>query len=203
MTGFLIRLLMHGGILLWALLALPAAWLLYRYVSEPWADVLVGPSGEWAARFLILALMLTPLSMLLPGRWWIAWLIRRRRAFGVAAFFYSALHLAFYAIDMGALGAMIDELELTGIWTGWAALALMLPLALTSNDAAMRALRAGWRKLHRLAYPAALLTFAHWAIVHNGWFEAALWFAPLALLQLYRLARFARFRFDPPRWRLS
>jgi len=68
-------------------------------------------------------------------------------------------------------------------------LALMLPLALTSNDAAMRALNQGWKRLQRLAYPAALLTLAHWIVVHNGWAEALLWFAPLGLLQLVRLAR--------------
>lgn len=178
--------------MLWALLALPATWLLYLYSSgEFWPDELTGPSGEWAARFLILALMVTPLSQLLPGRLWVRWLVARRRAFGVAAFLYALLHLAFYAIDMGALGAMLDELELTGIWTGWAALLLMLPLALTSNDAAMRALGRAWKRLQRLAYPAALLTLAHWIIVHNGSAEALAWFAPLAFLQLYRLVRLA------------
>ncbi len=180
---------------LWALLALPAAWLLYRYASEDiWADELLGPSGLWSARFLILALMLTPLAMLLPGNRGVSWLVRRRRAFGVAAFLYAMLHLAFYAIDMGAIAAMVDELELAGIWTGWLALLLLLPLALTSNDKAMRALKGGWKKLQRLAYPAALFTFAHWAIVHNGLTEALLWYAPLVFLQLYRIGRHALMR---------
>ena len=181
--------------LLWGLLAVPAAYLLYRYATEDiWPDDLVGPSGLWAARLLILALMLTPLAMLLPGQAWVRWLVRRRRSFGVAAFAYSLLHLGFYALEMGALEAMIDELELTGIWTGWLALLLMAPLAMTSNDAAMRALKSGWKRLQRLAYPAAVFTLAHWIIVHNGWAEAALWFAPLALLQLYRIGRYARTR---------
>ena len=183
--------------LLWALLAVPAAHLLYlHYAREVWPDELIPPSGAWAARFIILALMLTPLSLLLPGRGWVAWLIRRRRAFGVAAFFYSLLHLAFYLTDMGALQAVLDELRLTGIWTGWAALALMLPLALTSNDAAMRALKSGWKKLQRLAYPAALLTLIHWIVVHNSLYEALAWFTPLGLLQLARF--FHRFRRRAP-----
>lgn len=190
-----LRVLLDSRPLLWALLAVPAAHLLWRFATEEiWPDELVGPSGEWAARFLLLALVLTPLSMLLPRQAWLGWLIRRRRAFGVAAFLYSALHLGFYVVDMGALAAILDELGLAGIWTGWAALALMLPLALTSNDSAMRALGRGWKRLQRLAYPAALLTFAHWVIVHNGWAEAIAWFAPLALLQLLRLARLARGR---------
>ena len=176
--------------LFWALLALPAVQLLYHYGGgEVWPDELTGASGEWAARFLILALALTPLERLLPGNAVLRWLVARRRAIGVAAFLYSLLHLAFYAIDMGTFGAVLDELALTGIWTGWTALLLMLPLALTSNDRAMRALKRAWKRLQRLAYPAAAFTLAHWAIVHNGWTEALLWFAPLAILQLTRLFR--------------
>ena len=179
-----------GKPLLWALLALPAARLLHLYATGArWPDELTGQSGEWSARFLILALSLTPLAQLLPRNGAVRWLLARRRAIGVASFLYAVLHLAFYAIDMGALAAIVDELALTGIWTGWAALLLMLPLALTSTDRAMRAMRRGWKRLQRLAYPAALLTLAHWSVVHNGWAEALLWFAPLTALQLVRLIR--------------
>ena len=183
-----------GKFLLWTLLALPGAYLLYRYALEGlWPDDLVGPTGEWAARFLILALMLTPLSLLLPRQPVVQWLVRRRRAIGVASFLYALLHLAFYSIDMGALAAILDELPLAGIWTGWVALLLMLPPALTSSDAAMRALKRNWKRLQRLAYPAAVLTLAHWAIVHNGWAEAIAWFTPLAVLQFWRLVRLIPF----------
>jgi len=186
----LVRLL-NATPLLWALLALPAAHIAWRFLAEDlWPDELVAPSGTWSARLIILALMLTPLAMLLPRARWVGWLVRRRRAFGVAAFCYALLHLAFYAAEMETLAAMLDEAALPGIWTGWAALLLLLPLALTSNDAAMRALKAGWKKLQRLAYPAAVLTLAHWIIVHNSLGEALLHFAPLALLQAWRLSRF-------------
>jgi len=178
--------------LLWALLALPAAHLLYRYGAEDLLpDELVGPTGEWSARLIILALMLTPLALLLPRVRPVAWLLRRRRAFGVAAFGYALLHLAFYALEMETLGNILAELELLGIWTGWAALLLMLPLALTSNDAAMRALKLWWKRLQRLAYPAALLVLVHWIVVHNALVEALTQAAPLIVLQLYRIARLA------------
>ena len=178
--------------MLWALLAVPAAHLLWRYSTQDvWPDELVGPSGEWAARLIILALMLTPLAMLLPGSRLVLWLLRRRRAFGVGAFCYALLHLIFYALEMETLANILAEVELTGIWTGWAALLLMLPLALTSNDAAMRRLKSGWKRLQRLAYPAALLTLVHWIVVHNSLGEALLQSAPLILLQLYRLVRLA------------
>jgi methionine sulfoxide reductase heme-binding subunit len=189
--------------LLWALLALPAAHIAYRYVAEaPWPDELVGPSGEWAARLIIVALMLTPLALLLPRVRWVGWLAQRRRAFGVAAFCYALLHLGFYAAEMETLANILSEIALTGIWTGWAALLLMVPLALTSNDASVRRLKRGWKKLHRLAYPAALLVLVHWIVVHNALIEALLQSAPLILLESWRLARrigFGRFSHSPAR----
>jgi sulfoxide reductase heme-binding subunit YedZ len=60
----------------------------------------------------------------------------------------------------------------------------------------MRALKAGWKKLQRLAYPVALLTLVHWIVVHNAPGEALVQFAPLALLEAYRIAR--RFRAGHP-----
>ena len=190
-----LRTLLSSKPLLWALLAVPAAHLLYRYFSEGLLpDDLVGPSGEWAARLIIVALMLTPLAMLLPRAALVGWLVRCRRAFGVAAFCYALLHLAFYAAEMETLANIVAELDLTGIWTGWAALLLMLPLALTSNDASVRLLKRGWKKLHRLAYPAALLILVHWIVVHNALIEALLQFAPLALLETWRLTRLVGLR---------
>jgi len=185
-----VRNLMDARPFFWAILAVPAAHVLYRWFTEsPLPDELVAPTGEWAARFIILALMLTPLTMLLPRLGALTWLARRRRALGVAAFLYSLLHLAFYLAEMETVRNVLAEFWALGIWTGWAALLLMVPLALTSNDAALRRLRAGWRRLHRLAYPAAIVVLVHWIVVHNEPGEALLHFAPLALLEIYRLAR--------------
>ena len=186
--------------LLWALLALPAAVLLVRWAADPElrAADLLHPTGEWSARLIILALTITPLSMLLPGRAWVKWLLRHRRAIGVAAFGYALLHLVFYALDMETIGNILAEIGAPGIWTGWAAFLCLLPMALTSNDAAMRALQAGWKRLQRLAYPAALLTLAHWILVHDGLAAALISFAPLAALELYRIIRFGTRRKPKP-----
>jgi sulfoxide reductase heme-binding subunit YedZ len=178
---------------LWALLAVPAVLIVSGYLS---GDALPGDylheTGEWSARLIIFALMLTPLSMLLRGRSWVTWLLRRRRAFGVAAFSYALLHLIFYVLDMETLRNILAEIGALSIWTGWAALLLMLPLALTSNEASVRALKAGWKRLQRLAYPAALLTLAHWVFVHDNLVPALVSFAPLALLEGWRVARSLR-----------
>jgi sulfoxide reductase heme-binding subunit YedZ len=180
-------------LLLWALLATPALWIVGNYLaSDAYPGDYLHTTGEWSARLIILALMLTPLSMLFRGRPWVAWLVRRRRAFGVAAFAYALLHLLFYILDMETLRNMLAELWALGIWTGWSAYLLLVPLALTSNDPAMRALGKGWKRLQRLAYPAALLTLAHWMFVHDNLVPALLNFAPLALLEGWRVVHWLR-----------
>jgi methionine sulfoxide reductase heme-binding subunit len=174
--------------LLWLLLGLPALPLLAAAL-QPGVDLeeLLHPSGEWSARLLVVALVLTPLSLLLPRSGLVRWLLARRRAFGVAAFGYAALHAVFYVLAMGNLDDMIAEVGATGIWTGWLAFVVMVPLAVASNDAAMRALGAGWKRLQRLAYVVALLTLVHWITIHDGSGAALAHFVPLALLQLYRI----------------
>lgn len=171
------------------MLALPAAAMLFA-AAAPGSDLedLLHPSGETAARLLIVALALTPLARLWPARW-LRWLLRNRRAVGVAAFGYTALHTAFYVIAMGSLDDMLAEAGGKGIWTGWLAAALMLPPALASNAAAMRALGRSWKAVQRLAYPAALATLAHWLFIHASATAALAHFVPLALLELTRLRR--------------
>ncbi|HZF43183.1 MAG TPA: ferric reductase-like transmembrane domain-containing protein [Sphingomonadaceae bacterium] len=175
--------------LVWGLLAAPAVWFVSVAEGQSAEDLesLLHPTGELSARLLIVALALTPLGKLFPRARAVRWLLGRRRAIGVAAFGYAALHTLFYVAAMGSADDMLAELGATGIWTGWAALALLAPLALTSTDRAQRWLRSGWKRLQRLAYPAAVLTLAHWALVHNDTWTAVAHFAPLALLQILRV----------------
>ena len=174
----------------WLLLSLPAILL----VSGWWQGRIdsmdmLHPTGEWSARLMILAMVLSPLLSILGPKRWLNWLVARRRAIGVAAFCYAVLHLLFYLIDMGNLDDIIAEWLAPGIWTGWAAFALMLPLALTSNDASVRWLRTGWKRLQRLVYPAALLTLLHWIWVHYSYAGALAHFVPLGLLLLARFIK--------------
>ena len=180
-----------GKGVLWAVLALPALVELSGFATVPgmWPGDLLHPTGEWSARFIIIALMLTPLAQLFPRNAVVTWLVRHRRAFGVAAFAYAVLHLVFYVLDMETVAAMLAEIGAPGIWTGWLALLCLLPPALASSDAAMRALRRNWKRVQRLAYPAAVLTLVHWVLVHDGMVSALVHFAPLILLQALRLAR--------------
>jgi sulfoxide reductase heme-binding subunit YedZ len=179
-----------GRYLVWALLAVPAALILHTFFTKDiWPGDLLHPSGEWSARLIILALMITPLSMLFPGQGWVRWLLRNRRYFGVSAFGYALLHLLLYVLDMETVRNILAEIGALGIWTGWVAFLCLLPMALTSNDAAVRTLRANWKRLQRLAYPAAILTLVHWMFVHDGFIAALVNFAPLIALEIYRLVR--------------
>ncbi|HEY0043459.1 MAG TPA: ferric reductase-like transmembrane domain-containing protein [Allosphingosinicella sp.] len=179
-------------LLFWILLALPAAMLVSGFWHRPVgveADRFLHPSGEFSVRLLIFALVLTPLSQLLPHSGIVRWLLRHRRSIGVAAFGYAALHLFFYILDKGAVREVVSELSDPALWTGWLAFLCMLVPATVSNERAMRALRAGWKRIQRLAYAAAILTLIHWALIAESLTDALVNFAPLILLQLIRLVR--------------
>ncbi len=179
----MLRIILNKKPTFWLLLAIPALLMLRRYASgDVIAMDMLHPTGEWAARLMIFAMVLSPLVSLLGPKPWLNWLVQRRRALGVAAFAYSVLHLLFYLIDMGNLDDILAEFWALGIWTGWAAMLLFVPLAVTSNDASMRKLKVGWKQLQRLVYPAAVLVLVHWIFIHNNLVPALVHFVPLALL---------------------
>jgi methionine sulfoxide reductase heme-binding subunit len=181
------RTILNNKLVFWLLLSIPALLMLNGWWQGRIETMdMLHPTGEMSARLMIIAMMLSPLVSLFGPRPWLNWLVARRRALGVAAFCYAVLHLIFYLIDMGNLGDILAEWLAPGIWTGWAAFILMLPVAMTSNDASMRALKAGWKRLQRLVYLAALLTLLHWIWVHNSFAAALVHFMPLGLLLLAR-----------------
>lgn len=178
-----LRVILNNKFLFWILLAIPAAFMLRGYRSgEIIAMDMLHPTGEWSARLMIIAMILSPLVSLIGQRRWLIWLVQRRRAIGVAAFGYAVLHLVFYLIDMGNLDDILAEFWALGIWTGWAAMLLFVPLAVTSNEASVRALKAGWKRLQRLVYPTAILVLVHWIFIHNNLGPALVHFVPLAAL---------------------
>jgi len=176
----------------WALFALPALGILNGAFtsSDPRIlNTLVYPTGEFAARFLIIAMMATPLAMLFKGWRGPQWLKKNRRYLGVAAFAYALLHTVFYLVDRASLGRVLDEATQLDMWTGWLAFAIFIPLAATSMDYFVRRMGPAWKTLQRWTYPAAVLTLLHWAALQN-WASptaAIIQFAPLALLEGYRI----------------
>ena len=177
--------------LIWLVLALPGLWILYRWAATPEAfgyGHAIGDSGDWAAWLLMLTLAITPLRLLFRGRKWTNWLMRRRRDFGVASFAYAAGHTVIYLADKASLDIVLADLGLPEYLTGWLALALFLPLAATSNDIAVRALRRSWKRLHRLVYPAAILTFVHWVLTAYDPTTAYIHTGILAAIEIVRVA---------------
>lgn len=175
--------------LLWLVLAIPAALMIQRFASgEALAMDLYHPSGEMSVRLMILALLPGPLTDALgPNRFLRGWLAIRRNL-GVAAFLYALLHLVFYVLDMQLLSAMVSELAIPGIWTGWLAFALLLVPAAISFNAAMRRLGRRWKQIQRLVYPAFVLALVHWLLLDWAWGPALVHLAPLLVAWTLRMA---------------
>lgn len=149
--------------LLWVGLGLPLAYILFAYASGAMVyGAFIHWSGDLAAWLLLFTLALTPLRMLFPGRW-PTWLLQRRRYFGVACFIYSLAHLGIYLLRQPWERVSGEALE-PAMAAGWIAFAIFVALAVTSNDASVRALGRRWKSLHRWVYAGAVLTFAHWVM---------------------------------------
>jgi sulfoxide reductase heme-binding subunit YedZ len=182
--------------LLWLVAALPACGLLWAATHDllganP-AEKLIRETGEWALRFLWLTLAVTPVreAFKLPA------LLRFRRALGVTTFIYAALHLMCYAwLDKGLVidDIVRDVFKRNFIFVGVAAFVLMTPLALTSFNAAIRAMGGQrWRWLHRLVYAVALLALLHFywkKAIKNDVGEVMVYAAILAVLLGWRAMR--------------
>ena len=155
-------------------------------------------SGDWALRFLLATLAITPLRRL--SGWHKA--IRFRRMLGLFAFFYVSAHLAIYlAIDLGGFWSQLlgEIVKRPYITVGFAAWLLLIPLALTSTQKMMRRLGRRWQPLHRLAYLIALLGVLHYFwLVKADHREPALYLATWALLMLLRWPRTTLASRTPP-----
>jgi sulfoxide reductase heme-binding subunit YedZ len=190
------KLLSHGAVkpLLFVLALAPLAYLLVGVLTDGLganpAEALSRGTGDWTLRFLCLTLAITPL------RRWTGWTApaRWRRMLGLYSFFYGLLHFLCYAwLDMGFDGPAIvrDIPKRPFVLVGSLALLLMLPLAATSFNRAVRFLGAArWRALHRLVYASALLGLLHFFWMRsakNNFSEVAVYAAVLALLLGWRL----------------
>ena len=182
-----------GGarLLLWIVLALPGLWIGWRWLATPEAygfGHAIKDSGDWAAWLLLMTLAVTPIRLVFGTGPFTRWLLLRRRDLGVASFAYGAAHTAIYLTDKASLATVLDQAAGADLLTGWLALALFAPLAATSNDTSVRALKRAWKSLHRLVYPAALLVFAHWVLTAFDPATAWLHVAILALIEGTRIA---------------
>lgn len=144
--------------------------------------------GLWALRFLILTLLVTPIRDLTGIT-----LLRYRRALGLLAFYYALMHFTTYMVlDQGLnLSAIItDIVRRPFITIGMISLALLVPLALTSNNWSIRKLGRRWSSLHKLVYIAIAGSAVHFLMSVKSWpAEPVIYAAIVAALLLWRLAR--------------
>lgn len=182
--------------LFWLFLAFPAVAFFLPLIASGFdagvAAELEHGTGETSVRLMILAMMITPLRTIFGARSAIVWLQARRRSIGVAAAGYALFHLIVYFIDFevfrGVWKHALEDAVQFSIWTGYVALAITLIMAATSNNLSQRLMKAGWKRLQRLVYLAAILVALHWVYVDGEWLSAVLHFAPLLLLQTIRIA---------------
>lgn len=124
--------------------------------------------GELALQFLIATMAIS----VLRDRFRLK-LIKFRRPLGLLTFFYVALHLSVWVgLDLQWRWAEMwaDILKRPYITIGMAGFLLMIPLAVTSNNAAIRKMGPlAWQTLHKLAYPAILLGGIHYVMVQKVW----------------------------------
>lgn len=154
--------------------------------------------GIWGLWLLLATLAVTPLR---HATGWVP-LMRLRRPLGLAAFFCVLGHFLFYlavdrALELDTIGE--DIVKRPFITVGFVALLMLVPLALTSTQRAMRRLGQSWQTLHRLVYVAAFLGCLHYAWqVKADLREPMLYFAILAFLLGWRWIRHRRRLIAPP-----
>ncbi len=191
-------------VVMFVVCSLPFVWLLRGAVlsamgshalgANP-AEALIRATGDWTLRLLCLTLAVTPARTLLK----MPALARFRRMLGLFTFFYGCIHfLCYSALDMGWAWDDIlrDIAKRPFILVGTSALLLMLPLAATSFNRAIKALGAPrWQVLHRAVYVVAglgLLHFFWMRSAKSNYAEVAVYAGVMAVLMGWRVVVWLR-----------
>lgn len=153
----------------WLACLFPVSWLVYAAVTntlgpDPTATITF-TTGKTALWLLTIGLAITPVRQLIPP---FNWLIKFRRLVGLFAFFYASLHLLTYIGLYAGFdpNTIVDDVTRRRfIFIGFAAWLILLPLAATSTNWAIRKLGGKrWALLHKAVYFAALA-----GVVHYWW----------------------------------
>jgi sulfoxide reductase heme-binding subunit YedZ len=123
-------------------------------------DYITDTTGDWAIRFLVITLCVTPIRRIT------GWnpIIRLRRMLGLFAFFYATLHFLTWSVldwffDFRQMGA--DIVMRPFITLGMATFVMLFALAVTSTQNSIRRLGRKWTTLHRLIYAAVVTALFH------------------------------------------
>jgi len=159
-------------------------------------------TGAWTFNFLLLTLCITPLRVWTQWHW----LLRLRRMLGLFTFFYATLHfLSFIGFDHSfAVDAIArDVFKRPFVTVGFAAFVLLIPLAATSNQWAIRKLGGRkWQELHRSVYLIGILACVHyfWLVKATALLWPLAYSVALALLLGWRVRERRRKAVPVPRF---
>lgn len=179
--------------LLFVLCLLPMVSIVWRIFfgdlgSDP-IETITFATGDWTLRFLLITLAVSPLR-----QWFgLSTLLRFRRMLGLYVFFYACCHfLVWFVIDHAlSFGEMIEDIiDRPYITFGFSALMLLIPLAITSNNAMVRKLGKYWKKLHRLVYVIIIL-----GVLHYLWLTKADYLEPGIYALIAGILLFQRLNF--------
>ena len=152
--------------LVFGLALVPLGWLAFtvwtgRTGPNPAEDIIL-TTGIWALRFLLITLAITPVRRLTG----LNLMTQYRRMLGLFAFFYACVHLCSYMLfdRLFQIGEILTDIaDRPFIMAGMTALALMIPLAVTSTKGWIRRLGRRWQTLHRIVYFSAAAGCLHFA----------------------------------------
>jgi methionine sulfoxide reductase heme-binding subunit len=173
--------------------AVPGLWLVWQVLQGQLGPDPLKPLehglGRHGLQFLIAALCVTPVLRATGIN-----LIRFRRALGVVGFGYVLAHLLVWLvldIQLRWDEILRDLTKRPYIMIGMLGFILLVPLAVTSTDSALRRMgAAAWRRLHLLAWPATLAGAIHYMMVVKAWPPQPMVYLGLVLfLLVLRLAR--------------
>jgi methionine sulfoxide reductase heme-binding subunit len=147
-------------------------------------------TGYTTLMLLTITLAITPLRRLSPR---LSWMIKFRRLIGLFAFFYATVHMLTYVALYSnfSVHAMLDDIAKRRFITmGVAAYLLLVPLALTSTNWAIRKMGGKrWNRLHKLVYLAVICGVIHyWWQVKTGVLLPVPFTIAVAVLLLARVA---------------
>ena len=159
---------------------------LYGDLGANPVETITHETGEWGLRFLLITLAISPLR-----QWFgLAVLMRFRRMLGLTVFFYACCHFMIWLIADHSLNftdMVEDIIDRPFIALGFSSLVLLIPLAITSNQASVRRLGRHWKKLHQLTYWVTLLVILHFIwLVKADYLEAGIYAVVAISLLLQR-----------------
>ncbi len=176
---------------LFTLCLIPLAFLIWRgFAGQLGAnpvETITHETGEWALRFLLITLSITPLRVWSGN----ATIARFRRMIGLYVFFYAFCHFLIWFIADHSLNItdMLDDIiERPYITLGFSAFLILIPLAITSNRVMLRKLGKHWKTLHKLTYLVAILVVLHFIwLTKADYLEAGIYALITVALLLQRV----------------